>query len=126
MVSSVGETPAVSPRNLGHNSFCQAVGGHELGSIALQSRQAGLPRGADESHSGQVHAQDRFALTGQSTLPALLQLAQPWPRQPPFELERNCPWLVMNRDSEHLTPPSSLDCCSEEEPTVKNPLGTPW
>src|SRR5262245_58666284 len=95
-------TPAVGKGRLGnlvYDGFSQAVGGNELGPLAVQGRQAGLARGVDEGHSRQVHAEDRFAPTGQGALPAPFQLPQPRPRQPPFELEGEGPRTVVDRDS---------------------------
>ena len=38
---------------------------------------------------------------GQGVLPALLQHLQPRPCQPPFELEREGPRVIVDRDSQH-------------------------
>ena len=53
----------------------------------MHGGQAGLARGVDEGHPCQVNAKDWLALAGQGTLPALLQLPYPGPRELPVELD---------------------------------------
>src|SRR6516165_10984343 len=58
--------------DLGHNGFCQAVGGDELDAPSVHGSQASLARGVDRRHPGQVHAKNWFSLAGQGGLPAIL------------------------------------------------------
>jgi len=85
--------------NLGYDFFCQAVGGNQFGPLAVHGRQAGLARVVDEGHPRKVSAEDWFALMGQGTLPALLDLLHPSARQPPFEPEGQRLLVVMDGDT---------------------------
>jgi hypothetical protein len=63
-------SPALT--NLGYDFLCHAVGGKELGTLAVHGCQAGLARLVNEGHPRKVNAEDWFALPGQGARPALL------------------------------------------------------
>jgi hypothetical protein len=85
--------------DLGYDGFGEAVGGNELGPLAVQGRQTRPARRVDEGHVRQVNAEDRFALLADGVLPARLQLRQPRPCHTPLKLECKGLRIVVDRDS---------------------------
>jgi hypothetical protein len=87
--------------DFGHNGLCQAVGGDEFRSATVEEGEARAARGIDGSHLRQIDAEDCFLLAGCGTLPTLFQHLHVLSCQPPFELENQGEFFVVDCDSEH-------------------------
>ena len=102
-----GRRPAVGNRRLSdlcYDVFCQRIGGNEFDPSAVHGCQALLPRVVNERHPRQIHANSRFANTGERVLKTLVQHSHPRPGEASFELERDSCWLLVDRDSHvHFT-----------------------
>src|SRR5262249_21418609 len=98
-VSTAGRSRSVG--DLRHDGTHQATGGNELRPLGIHCSQELPAGGVEKGHARQVKAKDRLVPAGQGALPATLQLPHPGACQPPFELERQGAWLLVDGYAKH-------------------------
>jgi hypothetical protein len=101
VVSVVGLASATLLADLANDGLVQAALGRKLATLVVYFLQQRLAGRIDKTDAAEVHTHSLGRRTSAGIAPALLESADPWPRQPTLDGQYQLASFSLCRNSEH-------------------------